>query len=488
MIRRYLSTLALISGIAYAKSTFVSSEDHARLTHDHPTSHVHPLNTTEAKCESDDDEYDFMVQYGRPDDKFHFYWKLEESISNSKPRLSVKAVIDRRAWLAVGVATSDDSNSYGANFMVGSQAVIGDLSIEEANHQKPLKYDLIDTYQAGVIPMKEDKQTLISSSVEYVEETGQTILKFKKFLVEDGEHTINTKGMTRFIYAVGVGPTLSFHQHSGVFQLDLRGCPTKHLLKYNYKQAWVAHGVFGTLAFAVMIPFTIATAWLRKLLRTSWIYFHVYGNILAGVFTLVCFNIAAITTTVSGQSHFEHKHGKIGLIVFIFVMFQIINGVLRPSREARDSEARILPKTPRQKWSYMHYIVGFITLILGLVNVGDGLNMFSDIFYTKNLSGLYFGYIGVTLLIIIVLTFYTFFDFDNKPGYGENSEADLILQESQAGPSEHVIESQMGRDEHAVEDNNVVDTSQSGNNNVIPEEETEMTVELTQGRVSSNVQ
>lgn len=482
-MNQFISVIALLccNLLSVESFSFFPTQKQHRITHERPTDHVHPINSTNLQCTSDDEHYDYVVQYGRPDDKLKFYWRMEESIDGSKPRISIKAVINRYAWLAVGVAPGDDETSYG-NFMVGSQAVIARPSLTAADHEKPLEYNLTETYIAGIIPMEEKKQSLFDEEVQQI--NGQTILKFKKFLDEDGEHSINSNKMTRFIYAIGNGQILSIHKHSGVFELDVRGCPTKRLVKFNYKQAWVAHGVFGTLAFAVMLPFTIATAWLRKLLRTSWIYFHVYGNILAGVFTLVCFNIAAITTTISGHPHFENKHSKVGLTIFLFVMFQVINGVLRPSREARDAESRLMPKTPRQKWAFMHYLIGFITLIMGLVQVGDGLNMFSDLFYTKNLAGLYFGYIGVALLIIIVLTFYTFFDFEDKPGYGETSGEDLILEESQmhgVAPSGNLIESPMGRDNSSNE--RTVDGGDRSNIRSIPEEESEMTVELTQGRV-----
>jgi len=480
-MHQFISAIVLLccNLLSAESSSFFSTQKQHRVTHEHPSNHVHPLNSTSSQCASDDEDYDYVVEYGRSDDKFRFYWRLEESIYGSKPRISIKAVIKKNAWVAVGVASSEDDASYG-NYMTGSQAVIGRPLLTGANDEKPLKYDLTDTYITGVTPMIKEKQTLIDPELQQID--GQTILKFKKFLEEDGEHTINSNEMTRFIYAVGRGPSLSFHEHSGVFQLDIRGCPTERLVKFNYKQAWVAHGLFGTLAFAVMIPFTIATAWLRKLLRTSWIYFHVYGNILAGVFTLVCFNIAAITTTVSGQSHFENKHGKVGLTIFIFIMFQVINGVLRPSREARDSQPRLVPKTPRQKWAFVHYLIGFIALIMGLVQVGDGLNMFSDIFNTKNLTGLYFGYIGVVLLIIIVLTFYTFFDFDNKARYGETTGEDLILEESQAVSSGNGIELPIGR--HTSDNEGTVDGRDRSAIKSIPEEDSEMTVELTQGRIS----
>ena len=87
--------------------------------------------------------------------------------------------------------------------------------------------------------MVDQKQTLIDAEVQQIND--QTILKFKKFLEEDGENTINSKEMTRFIYAIGKGQIFSFHEHSGVFELDIRGCPTKRLVKFNYKQGKDLH-------------------------------------------------------------------------------------------------------------------------------------------------------------------------------------------------------------------------------------------------------
>lgn len=109
---------------------------------------------------------------------------------------------DAAAWL--GIAFSETGG------MVGSEAVIG---IPGANTVQ--KYNLGGKNVASIEPMSSDHQTLIDASIE-VDEYGQTIMKFTKLLVEDGEIEIVSSGGREkniFLFAHGSdgGDGLGYH-------------------------------------------------------------------------------------------------------------------------------------------------------------------------------------------------------------------------------------------------------------------------------------
>ena len=76
--------------------------------------------------------------------------------------------------------------------MVGAQAILG---IPQYN--KIGKFDLKSYAKQGALPP--EQQTLMDASVESVD--GDIVLKFKKFLVEEGENDIIVDGPQNFIYA-----------------------------------------------------------------------------------------------------------------------------------------------------------------------------------------------------------------------------------------------------------------------------------------------
>lgn len=289
--------------------------------------------------------------------------------------------------------------------MVGSQAVIGRPDLKAADGEKPLKYNLNKKDVDGVNPMPQEKQTLIDSSIDQT--GGKTILKFTKLLEEDGEVYIKAAGHTTFLFAIGEGNTLSKHKEKGVFRLDLSRCEDGTVIGAGtYKGAWVAHGTFATLAWAIASPFAIATAWFRTLVPSSWIYIHVAANALSFLFTLIAFLIAVITISVTrGKQHFSGRHHIVGLSLMLLITVQVLNGFLRPpvERKSDDSSTVNSKRTPRQMWYLIHSTIGVAMVGLGLYQVSDGYNFFSNEFMVTSLTPFYYVYLSLILLAIVGL-------------------------------------------------------------------------------------
>lgn len=363
-----------------------------------------PIRRTD--CKSDDDDYDKMILLPH---KTKFYWNLDESRQTIDAQLSHLG----NAWLGWGVP--NDSRGK----MIGSDAIIGRPSLSALDNEAPFQYQLFSKTQKGVVFMEKkasDQETLLSSDIHQDEQ--ETFLRFVRTL-KGGRivHDISIEKAQTFIYAIGDGNVLAKHAHAGHFTIDLTSCPNKPNSfdeSGKFKSSWIAHGVFGTLAFAVFIPTSISSAFLRQLIPSTWIYIHVYGNMIAFSCTLIAIFLAISTTSMSSAQHFIETHHKIGLILLLLSLTQVCLGIFRPNRDVRDSPTE---KKKREIWKFIHSMVGIIILSLGIYQVGDGLIMFSEDYDTINLAPYYFMYVIVLITSVSGVTLYLFVYKGGEKGF-----------------------------------------------------------------------
>lgn len=352
-------------------------------------------------CNSDDLEYDLMMLL---QSNVKFYWTLDTN--NDLLHVQMKHL--GQAWLGWGIA--DDAEGK----MIGTNAVIGRPALTAADGEVPLKYFLSKKEQGGIYPLPQNKQTLIGASLTQNDE--ETVLRFTKKLDETDENVISKTNMTTIIFAIGEGNIMTKHKFSDSFSLALHSCPLEvHEVvdKVVYKTAWTFHGIFGTMAFALFLPISVSSAFLRQLLPTSWIYLHAYGNLLTLAFTLICAFIAITTFSSSGNSHFTESHHKIGLSLLILASIQVLNGLLRPNP---------FEEKQRRLWIVFHRVLGTAILCLGLFQVGDGLNMFAEDYNSVNLAPLYFVALAIFTVIIFGAKLWLFVHGAEERRFGDHNE------------------------------------------------------------------
>lgn len=364
-------------------------------------------------CESDDVDFDRMVQLTP---ELHVHWSLNDDSEGGAPEsVSIKLKYQGNAWVALGI--SKDGN------MIGSEAIIGLPDEAITNGAKPMKYALRDKATASIVPL--ESQTLTDHSV--TQENGETVLTFTKILDEGDSLPLLSEGFTTFIYAIGSDNTFSYHQHRGSFELDLGTCETGKTdtgaasttkstggAASSHMGVWAAHGTFATLAWAVAAPFAVTTAWFRTLVPSSWIYIHVFANVSTFCLTLVTFIIAVVGMSISDNpAHFSETHHWIGLVMLLFVTFQVMNGFLRPPVEKRDPYGSHqdeyegwfshLTRSPRAMWHLAHRSTGVGLIAFGIFQIQDGLNMFSADFNTKSLAPVFWVYVGIFAAMLVGL-------------------------------------------------------------------------------------
>ena len=358
-------------------------------------------------CQSDDTNYEYMMML---QNNIKFYWTLD----TINDQLNVQMKHLGHAWLGWGIANDAEGQ------MIGSNAIIGRPALTAADGERPLKYFLSKKESSGIYPMAQAQQTLIDANVKQSEE--ETTLQFTKLLDETNENVISKTNMTTILVAVGEGNILSKHVFADSFSLKLGSCP----LEVNevvdddvYKTAWIFHGIFGTMAFALFVPISVSSAFLRQLFPTSWIFLHAYGNLLTLAFALIAVFIAITTFSSSGDAHFTETHHKIGLSLLILVSVQVINGMFRPNH---------FEDTRRKLWKLFHRVSGVTILTLGLYQVGDGLNMFSEDYDTMNLAPFYFVLLVVFVVVVMGARLWLYVNGGEERKFGDNVGDDLHME------------------------------------------------------------
>ena len=99
---------------------------------------------------------------------------------------------------------------------------------------------------------------------------------------------------------------------------------------------WIAHGFLMAIAWGICAPIAIGAVLLRNVsfLAESgrWYKIHYFLNTTNALFTFAGFSLAVVATNQSGNEHFtEETHQKVGLAIFITVLFQFVVAFFRPS-------------------------------------------------------------------------------------------------------------------------------------------------------------
>jgi hypothetical protein len=255
-------------------------------------------------------------------------------------------------WISIGFSLNGR--------MIGSQAVIGIPS-----ESTVLKYDL--THTANLMP--EHRQTLSGTSIE--ERDGMVIMEFVKLLVEEGEVPIRKDAENKFIYAKG-SEDLGLHTAKASFDLNLSS-GDKKVGKGPNMMVWLAHGVMGFLAWAVLVPISVSVSLFRDRFPQGplWFNLHRSFNATAYLLLIILFSIAVKYT----PQDFSSRHGRIGLTMLILTTIQMVRGIIRPRLTYPGSDKE---KTMwRKGWEAGHRFLGALLLLLGFSQMSSGIKLFS---------------------------------------------------------------------------------------------------------------
>lgn len=206
------------------------------------------------------------------------------------------------------------------------------------------------------------------------QEGGTTTIIYRRKLVtgDSRDHPI-TSGTIGVVYGynpTNPGPNLVEHLSNTKSPLSLNFFSGVGALSAG-NPLYQAHGSLMFVIWYVTIPITSFIArYLKGQLGHAWFEIHRITNFIAMLMNLAAFIIAVVMTN---DGHFNQYHKILGLIVFIFGTIQPILGTLAdrlfdPNRE----RAPVFP-------DMIHWILGWLTLLIGLINIAFGLQYYGAI-------------------------------------------------------------------------------------------------------------
>eukprot|EP00899_Mesostigma_viride_P003516 jgi/Mesvir1/13165/Mv06129-RA.2 len=142
-----------------------------------------------------------------------------------------------------------------------------------------------------------------------------------------------------------------------------RQLPPDKLARYRQERSatLLRHAVLMVLAWAVLAPLGVASArFLRHLLPTGW--FQLHRALLVGALLVAGAGLQLVWTPQT-RLNAPLNHGQIGLLAMGLLLFNPLNGWLRPGTA----------DVGRPLWRRIHVWAGRVALLLGLGNVYIGM-------------------------------------------------------------------------------------------------------------------
>lgn len=136
----------------------------------------------------------------------------------------------------------------------------------------------------------------------------------------------------------------------------------------RYDRLVVAHAAIGSIAWLLLAPAVILFTRLGRHLA-SWLAVHRAGLILVSLLTIIAVALGITAVSQSGSDHFSTTHQRIGLVLLIAVVLQVILGVM--ARQFKDAK-----RTSRPWWNILHMAFGLTLVVLAYVQVYEGMALY----------------------------------------------------------------------------------------------------------------
>ncbi|XP_024527920.1 cytochrome b561 and DOMON domain-containing protein At5g35735 [Selaginella moellendorffii] len=148
----------------------------------------------------------------------------------------------------------------------------------------------------------------------------------------------------------------------GVFDITSGALLSSRPLHQKLKEA---HGLINAIGWGILLPLGAMFArYLRPFHDSAWFCLHVpfqvNGYILGVIGWAIGLRLGSYSVGVV-----YHKHRNIGITLFVFGTLQVLSLILRPG----------LDHKARPYWKVYHRTIGYLTLLLAIVNIYKGLDI-----------------------------------------------------------------------------------------------------------------
>jgi len=213
-------------------------------------------------------------------------------------------------------------------------------------------------------------------------ESGVTTLKFTQSLVASvgggrrlTQVPISPGTAQGLIFARGVDGDFVQKQHSlgaafrGGQSIDFASGSVIVPVKRSGEAVLYLHLALMSVAWGAVLPLgAIISKRFRKSMGEAWIHWHKRLQMTGWFLQAVGFLMAALYAE-EYSSHFTGPHTFIGLFVVVVGTLQPVNGLLRP-HNAAGGEAKT---AKRAAWELLHKGLGWLAVVLGVMNVLLGI-------------------------------------------------------------------------------------------------------------------
>ena len=159
----------------------------------------------------------------------------------------------------------------------------------------------------------------------------------------------------------------------------------------QYFNLIMLHGIFMFIGWAVFLIMGIFAARYFRFLQPLWFRLHMIFQVLGAIFILVG-TICGIIS-VPSHEHFKFAHSIFGYLLFVMVVQQPFNAMLRPQPTEQGFNCG------RAFWEIWHRWSGRLVLLCGVINITLGLFLAVAPYLVWIL---WLAYVGLWLVIFIV--------------------------------------------------------------------------------------
>ena len=189
------------------------------------------------------------------------------------------------------------------------------------------------------------------------------------------------------IWCMGL-PGTSLHDLQGVYNYNFESGIIMSKSRVPHSKI-ISHSVFMSIAWMILAPLGVLLmpetrktpeeeAGLGSRSTTNELQFkksmfkvHLVLGLAVAALTIVGFFLiySFVENEEMMEDHFTKTHGKLGLVIFLFILLHVVLALARPAKDQ---------KLIRKSWSLFHKVLGSTMLILGVVDTFYGLKTIKE--------------------------------------------------------------------------------------------------------------